>query len=234
MGRLGQSIHPLRGVHRRGRAPRAHPRSPRFGAQAEIALRGVADAEERQRLRRIIRARRRELPLRRADPRSRRGSPSAARRWERTELDLVALVPPSGRHAGAGWRRDARHRAPRRRAAGPASPATRVLLDSALRNVLGQRDQVLARGHDRPPARRGRRGARPGLGPGRRPRSRGGAARASDRALPARGTPPAASSARGLGLTIASDVLSAHGGRLELARGPDGRGACVTLVLPSA
>lgn len=38
----------------------------------------------------------------------------------------------------------------------------------------------------------------------------------------------------GLGLTIAQDVARAHGGRLDLAEGESGRGACVSLVLPSA
>ncbi|SHH86791.1 sensor histidine kinase [Marivita hallyeonensis] len=36
----------------------------------------------------------------------------------------------------------------------------------------------------------------------------------------------------GLGLTIVEDVLSAHGGRVELASRQGGRGACITLVLP--
>jgi len=35
----------------------------------------------------------------------------------------------------------------------------------------------------------------------------------------------------GLGLTIAEDALRAHGGRLELGKGPEGKGACVSLVL---
>jgi two-component system sensor histidine kinase TctE len=38
----------------------------------------------------------------------------------------------------------------------------------------------------------------------------------------------------GLGLTIARDVLEAHGGRLELGPTTNGRGACVSLVLPLA
>jgi len=38
----------------------------------------------------------------------------------------------------------------------------------------------------------------------------------------------------GLGLTIAADVLAAHGGRLDLRNAAEGGGACVTLVLPSA
>ncbi len=38
----------------------------------------------------------------------------------------------------------------------------------------------------------------------------------------------------GLGLTIARDVVSAHGGHLEFAGGPGGRGTCVSLVLPSS
>lgn len=37
----------------------------------------------------------------------------------------------------------------------------------------------------------------------------------------------------GLGLTIAADVLGAHGGQLKLATNENGRGACVSLVLPS-
>ena len=36
----------------------------------------------------------------------------------------------------------------------------------------------------------------------------------------------------GLGLTIANDVLRAHGGRLTLGRAADGRGTCVLLHLP--
>lgn len=36
----------------------------------------------------------------------------------------------------------------------------------------------------------------------------------------------------GLGLTIASDVAGAHGGRLIIAQNPKGVGACVSLVLP--
>lgn len=38
----------------------------------------------------------------------------------------------------------------------------------------------------------------------------------------------------GLGLTIAREVLEAHGGRLELGPGAEGTGTCVTLVLPSS
>lgn len=38
----------------------------------------------------------------------------------------------------------------------------------------------------------------------------------------------------GLGLTIASDVLTAHSGRLDLHSQKEGPGACVSLVLPSA
>jgi two-component system sensor histidine kinase TctE len=38
----------------------------------------------------------------------------------------------------------------------------------------------------------------------------------------------------GLGLTIARDVVAAHGGHLDFAQGPCGRGTCVSLVLPSS
>ncbi len=38
----------------------------------------------------------------------------------------------------------------------------------------------------------------------------------------------------GLGLTIAEDVLKAHGGRLELSTPNEGIGACVSLILPAA
>ena len=36
----------------------------------------------------------------------------------------------------------------------------------------------------------------------------------------------------GLGLTIADEVIRAHGGRLEIARNSKGKGACVSLILP--
>ncbi|GGB45780.1 sensor histidine kinase [Roseibium aquae] len=35
----------------------------------------------------------------------------------------------------------------------------------------------------------------------------------------------------GLGLTIAEAAIQAHGGRLELGKGPEGQGACVSLIL---
>ena len=38
----------------------------------------------------------------------------------------------------------------------------------------------------------------------------------------------------GLGLTIASEVLSAHGGTLRLENNAEGVGACVSLILPQA
>lgn len=38
----------------------------------------------------------------------------------------------------------------------------------------------------------------------------------------------------GLGLTIADDVARAHGGRIEIAHNDEGKGACVTLILPLA
>ena len=38
----------------------------------------------------------------------------------------------------------------------------------------------------------------------------------------------------GLGLTIAEDVVIAHGGRLELSHPQEGVGACVSLILPAA
>lgn len=38
----------------------------------------------------------------------------------------------------------------------------------------------------------------------------------------------------GLGLTIAEEVLDAHGGRIELTTPEDGAGACVSLILPAA
>lgn len=36
----------------------------------------------------------------------------------------------------------------------------------------------------------------------------------------------------GIGLTIADDVVRAHGGRLTISANPEGKGACVTFVLP--
>jgi signal transduction histidine kinase len=41
------------------------------------------------------------------------------------------------------------------------------------------------------------------------------------------------SGAAGLGLAIVASVVAAHGGRLEIADGPSGRGLAVTLLLPS-
>jgi len=38
----------------------------------------------------------------------------------------------------------------------------------------------------------------------------------------------------GLGLTIADDVARAHGGRVEIAHNDEGKGACVTFILPLA
>ena len=38
----------------------------------------------------------------------------------------------------------------------------------------------------------------------------------------------------GLGLTIADEVVRAHGGRLEIAKNKEGKGACVSLILPGS
>ena len=229
MGRLGQSIHRseefIAEAAHRVRTPLATVR-----AQAEIALRGVADAEERQRLRRIIRA---------VDESSRSAGQILdhaavafrSEALERTELDLVALVrraaatlEPVAAMRDIALRVDARPA----RVAGDA-----VLLDSALRNVLDnaikyspEDTTVLLRVEaDAALARVSVRDEGPGLG-----------AEPPERLIARfqRGDTARGIVGSGLGLTIASDVLSAHGGRLDLARGPEGRGACVTLVLPSA
>jgi len=38
----------------------------------------------------------------------------------------------------------------------------------------------------------------------------------------------------GLGLTIADDVARAHGGRIEISANAEGKGGCVSLILPSS
>jgi signal transduction histidine kinase len=65
-------------------------------------------------------------------------------------------------------------------------------------------------------------------GPGIPPEER---ERVFDRFYRGAGAPASGS---GLGLAIARRVAELHGGRIELARGLEGRGLCARLVLPSA
>lgn len=227
MDRLGQSIRRsedfIAEAAHRVRTPLATVR-----AQAEIALRTVGDETERQRLRGIIRA---------VDESSRSTGQlldhaTVAFRADdlaRDPVDLgdlvrqtAAALEPTAAMKDIALRINA---APARVAGDP------VLLDNALRNVLDNAIKyspedttvsldVTCTG---PEAHIRVRDQGPGLGDG------------PVEALTERfrrGPNVAGIVGSGLGLTIASDVLRAHGGRLELQTAKEGTGACVTLVLP--
>jgi two-component system sensor histidine kinase TctE len=197
-------------------------------AQAEIALRTVGDETEKQRLRGIIRA---------VDESSRSAGQlldhaTVAFRAEDLSRDPVDLAELAAQTVAAleptAAMKDIHLRVEAEQAmvAGDA-----VLLDSALRNVLDNAIkyspedttvvvQVEAKG---PEARLTIRDEGPGLGDGpvealterfRRGANTGGIV------------------GSGLGLTIARDVLHAHGGSLRLTTAEGGRGTCVTLALP--
>ncbi|MBN8293710.1 sensor histidine kinase N-terminal domain-containing protein [Rhodobacter sp. NTK016B] len=197
-------------------------------AQAEVALRSVEDEDTKQRLRRMIRA---------VDESSRSAGQlldhaTVAYRADdlaRSRIDLAALaartaeaLSPTAALRDITLRLDTR----------PAEvTADAVLLDNALRNVLDNAIKyspedtcvTLAIRHDSTFARITVTDEGPGLG------------NAADGDLTERfrrGANAEGIVGSGLGLTIARDVLVAHGGRLELGAGPDGRGACVSLVLP--
>jgi len=228
MERLGQSIRRsedfIAEAAHRVRTPLAVVR-----AQAEIALRSVGDEAEKTRLRRIIRA---------VDESSRSAGQlldHATVAWRaddlaRAPVDLAELAAQTaGALEATAAMKDIRlhlDTAPAR-VAGDA-----VLLDNALRNVL---DNAIKYSPEDTTVRLSVRTAD------------GEARIAVTDEGPGLGTEPAEALTErfrrgdntegivgsGLGLTIARDVLTAHGGRLEFAPAPKGRGTCVSLVLPS-
>jgi len=229
MDRLGQSIRRsedfIAEAAHRVRTPLATVRT-----QAEIALHSVGDETERQRLRGIIRA---------VDESSRSAGQlldhaTVAFRADdlaRDPIDLAALARQTAATLEAtAALRDIKlqlNLAPAQ-VAGDA-----VLLDSALRNVLDNaikyspEDTIVSI----TVAKLGGMGQititdeGPGLGDG------------PVEALTERfrrGSNTAGIVGSGLGLTIARDVVAAHGGSLELQHAESGRGACVSLVLPLA
>ncbi len=229
MDRLGQSIRRsedfIAEAAHRVRTPLATVR-----AQAEIALRAARTQDDRTRLRRMIRA---------VDESSRSAGQLLdhatvafrADNLARDPVDLAALaaqtvaaLEPTAAMKDIALQLDAR----------PAQVAgDAVLLDSALRNVLDNAIKYspcdttvqLALRLDGADARLRVCDQGPGLGTM-------SACALTERFRRGGNTDGVVGS--GLGLTIASDVLRAHGGTLEFASREDGQGACVTLVLPSS
>lgn len=196
--------------------------------QAEIALRTVSDEAEKERLRRIIRA---------VDESARSAGQlldhaTVAYRVEdlaRDHLDLsdlarqtAAALEPTAAMRDIQFTLDLKP-APIR---GDA-----VLLDSAIRNVLDNAIKyspedttvTLHIALDGAQARLRVRDQGAGLGDGPMDAL-------TERFR--RGGNVAGVVGSGLGLTIAAEVLRAHGGRLELENCENGSGACVSLVLP--
>ena len=199
-------------------------------AQAEIALRSIADETERQRLRRMIRA---------VDESSRSAGQLLDHATVAFRADDLARDPVDlaliARQTVEALRPTAEMKDIEIRLV--ASPAAArgdaVLLDSALRNVVD--NAIKYSPEDTAVTLRVENGGDavrivvtdegPGLG-------EGPVECLTERFRRGRDVEGIVGS--GLGLTIAADVLRAHGGRLELGPGTDGRGACVSLVLPSS
>ena len=230
MERLGQSIRRsedfIAEAAHRVRTPLATVRT-----QAEIALRAVEDPSDKQRLRRIIRA---------VDESSRSAGQLLDHATVAFRADDLALAPIDlaelAARTAAGLEPTAEMKDIRLDLQLDPVPVAGdpVLLESALRNVLDNaikyspedttiRLRVSRRGAE---ARIAVRDEGPGLGDGP-------VEVLTERFR--RGSTAEGVVGSGLGLTIAHDVLQAHGGRLELAPATAGdTGACVTLVLPSA
>lgn len=229
MDRLGQSIRRsedfIAEAAHRVRTPLATVR-----AQAEIALHTISDETERQRMRGIIRA---------VDESSRSAGQlldhaTVAFRADdlaRDPIDLADLARQTAAtlEATAALRDIRLHL--------DLVPVTvagdAVLLDSALRNVL---DNAIKYSPEDTTVtitlttvgKMGRitiTDEGPGLGDGP-------TEMLTERFR--RGANTAGIVGSGLGLTIARDVVVAHGGHLDLQHGEHGRGACVSLVLPLA
>lgn len=199
--------------------------------QSELALRAVQGEEEKTRLRQVIRA---------VDDSSRSAGQlldhaTVAFRAEHLARDPIDLAQLAARTAEALRPTAALRDIEIVLDARPAPVAgDAVLLDTALRNVLDNAIKyspeltdirvtvAVAAGE----ARLEVRDEGPGLGDGP-PEALTERFRRGDAGRNRVGS--------GLGLTIARDVLRAHGGRLELESAPGGKeGTCVSLVLPSA
>ncbi len=229
MDRLGQSIRRsedfIAEAAHRVRTPLATVRT-----QAEIALHSVSDETERQRLRGIIRA---------VDESSRSAGQlldhaTVAFRADDLARDPIDLADLARQTAATLEATAALRDIHLQLNLAPAKVAgDAVLLDSALRNVL---DNAIKYSPEDTTvsitvSKLGAMGQititdqGPGLGDGpvealterfRRGANTGGIV------------------GSGLGLTIARDVVAAHGGHLALQHAENGRGACVSLVLPLA
>lgn len=231
MERLGHSIRRseefiVEAAHR-VRTPLATVR-----VQAELALHTVEKEEEKQMLRRIIRA---------VDESSRSASQlldhaTVSFRADTLAQDHVDLVELATRVSdGLAPTADMKDIAIILNCKGPADVrGDAILLESALRNVLDNSikyspaetaiDVTLDRMDDRywrlTVRDHGRGFSAPCL-PDLTARFQ-------------RGTNVDQVVGSGLGLTIAKEVLDAHGGRIELTTPDDGEGACVSLILPAA
>ncbi len=230
MDRLGQSIRRseefIAEAAHRVRTPLATVR-----AQAELALHTVEKDHEKQMMRRVIRA---------VDESSRSASQlldhaTVAFRADALARDRVDLADLAKRVTAALQpTADMKDIALALTTEGPAQMlGDAVLLESALRNLL---DNAIKYSPDETTVTvtLARDGGLWRLSV--RDQGRG----FDDEPLPAlterfrRGRNVQAVVGSGLGLTIADDVLRAHGGQLELTIPKEGPGACVSLLLPSA